>query len=102
MLLVFVAGPRTNEEGIVPFELGMESFNRFAEESGSVCGKGGRILRAEEARRGVDIASRKRPRRKTRQTAPWSLVPDTALYAGTSIALYNTRYQIALSEYPNI
>lgn len=66
VLLVFMAGPRTNEEGVVPFGPEMEPFNRCAEDSGSVCGENGRILRAEAARRGLDIASRKRPRRKTK------------------------------------
>ena len=70
MLLVFAAGPRTNKEGVVPFESGMESFKRAAEDAGSVCGDDGRILRAEEAATGVDIARRKRPRKNTRETAP--------------------------------
>ena len=66
VLLVFVAGPTTNKEGVVPFESGMESFKRSAEDAGSVCGEDGRILRAEEARKGVDVASRRRPRKKMR------------------------------------
>ena len=66
VLLVFVAGPRTNGEEIVPFKPAMESFRRVAEDLGSVCGEDGRIWKAEEARRVVDNASRKRPRRKTR------------------------------------
>ena len=64
VLLVVMAGPRTKEEEIVPFGAEIERLDRYAEDSGSVCGDNGRILRAEEARRGVDIASRKRPRRK--------------------------------------
>ena len=64
VLLVVIAGPRTKAEGIVPFGPGMEPFDRYAEDSGSVCGENGKILRDEEARMGVDIASRKRPRGK--------------------------------------
>ena len=37
LLLVFVAGPMTNREEIVPFKSEMEPFRRFAEELGSIC-----------------------------------------------------------------
>ena len=43
VLLVFVAGPRTNWEEIVQFKPEMESFRRVSEDLGSICGRDGRI-----------------------------------------------------------
>ena len=96
VLLVFVAGPRTIGEEIVPFKPEMEPLKRFAEELGSICGEDGRIWKAEGARRVEDNANRERPRRKTRCRNP---VPDTVVYARTSIVLYKDTAHIALREY---
>ena len=96
VLLVFVAGPRTNRKEIVPFKPEMEPLSRFAEDLGSICGEDGRIWKAEGARRVVDNASRKKPRRKTRCR---NAVPDPAVYARTSIVLHKDTVHIALREH---
>ena len=95
VLLVSVAGPRTDGEGIVPFKPEMEPFKRFAEDLGSICDEDGRIWETEGARMVVDNASRKRPRRKTRCRNP---VPDAVGYARTSTILYKDTVHIALKE----
>ncbi len=99
VLLVFVAGPGTNEEEIVPFRPEMELVRRYAEELDSTCGEGARIWRAEEGSRGVDIASRKRPSRKTKCKVSWSLVPSIVLYVGMSIVFYKDTYHTILREH---
>ena len=96
MLLVFVAGPRTDRKEIVPFKPEMEPLKRFAEDLGSICGEDGRIWNAEGARRVVDNASRKKPRRKTKCR---NAVPDPAIYARTSIVLHKDTVHIALREH---
>ena len=50
----------------------------------------------------MDNASRKRLRRKTRRRVPWNPVPETVLYAGTSIVLYKDRSHIAQRKYNKI